>query len=507
MVKKIIYCIIYSALLALMLAAEVWLAVSVIRLNMLPDLYLWILLGALTVLFASCALLLFVHKKGKWIGVFRQIVACVLMAVTVAGCVFVTPKVAQLYSTVEQITVNEPEGPTRSVYVQKDDPAMTIADATEYTFAALLTDEQCVKQVVEAIKAETGKTIQVEYFDDESLMAASYYSGETKAMILNKEFLDIWAENELYFEFDQKNRVLNSYAVVMMLQEVGLKTEPDPEPVADITNTPFVAYISGMDSYSQILGRTRSDVNILMVVNPVSKQILMVNTPRDYYIVHPWGSGGRDKLTHCGVYGIECSVDALENLYGVPVNYYMQINFAGFEQLIDAIGGITIHLDTSASGGDATDTEFVFVPAGDVTLGGREALVVARDRKTQPGGDNGRGLNQMKVVKAVIEKIASARTIVANYSQILKSLEGMIATNLSSEDLSKLVKMQLSDMAQWNVQTYAVTGYGGTQTTYSMPGLATYVMHPHQSTVNYGSELIQKVIDGEILTAEDMKMS
>ena len=148
MVKKLIYCIIYSALLALMLAAEVWLAVSVIRLNMLPDLYLWILLGALTVLFVGCVLLLFVHKKGKWIGVFRQIVACVLMAVTVAGCVFVTPKVAQLYSTVEQITVNEPEGPTRSVYVQKDDPAMTIADATEYTFAALLTDEQCVKQVV-----------------------------------------------------------------------------------------------------------------------------------------------------------------------------------------------------------------------------------------------------------------------------------------------------------------------------------------------------------------------
>jgi anionic cell wall polymer biosynthesis LytR-Cps2A-Psr (LCP) family protein len=131
-------------------------------------------------------------------------------------------------------------------------------------------------------------------------------------------------------------------------------------------------------------------------------------------------------------------------------------------------------------------------------------LEFARDRLNQPGGDNGRGQNQMKVIKALIAKVTNARTLIANYSQILSSMEGMIATDFTAEDISKLVKMQLSDMAQWNVLTYAVTGYHGNETTYSMPGLATYVMHPYQYTVNYGHELIQRVMNGELLTQEDM---
>ena len=257
-------------------------------------------------------------------------------------------------------------------------------------------------------------------------------------------------------------------------------------------------YISGSDTRSTKLKRSRSDVNILVVVNPVSKQILLVNTPRDYYVPNPAGKGALDKLTHCGIYGTSCSMEALEGLYDTKIQYYAQINFTGFETLVDAVGGITVYSNQAFS------NKGVDIQEGENFLNGREALVFARERKRVSGGDNGRGKNQMKVIKAVIAKVSNARTLIANYSQILKSLEGMIATDFSTDDLSKLVKMQLSDMAQWNVLTYAVTGYGGNQTTYSMPGLASYVMHPNQSTVDYGSQLIQRVMDGEILTQEDM---
>lgn len=503
MKKKTIYIVLYLLLLALMVAAESVLVYEVLRLNMLPDLYVAALIGCLAILTAGVAVLLFVHRKDKWIGVARQIIACVLAAVTIASCVFISPKIHKLQQTVQQIATNVEAPPKRNIYVPEDDPAQTIQDAASYTFAALWQDAYCVQQVVEALKAEIGVTITVRYYDDESVMIFAYNSQEADALISNEGFLSIWNENELYDEFKENNRILYSTDVVESEGQIEIvaptEAEEDLMPEPDITNTPFIIYISGKDGETEMLTSTRSDTNILMVVNPNTKQILMINTPRDYYIVHPWGNGGKDKLTHCGVYGVECSIDALENLYGVHVSYYLQINYTGFEKLIDALDGITVYSDHAFVACDLSP-----IAAGENYLYGEAALHFARDRYNQPGGDNGRGKNQMKVIQAVIAKVTSGKTLIANYSEILTSLEGMLATNVPVEDINKLVKMQLSDMAQWNVLTYSVTGYDGNEITYSMPGLATYVMHPYQYTVNYGSELIERVMDGEILTQDDM---
>lgn len=503
MKKKIIYVVLYSLLLAAVAAAETLAIVRVMRLNMIPDLYLGLLIGAFVLMLGLLGVLLFVHKKGKRVGIARQIIAGVLALVTIAGCLFVSPKVQQLQTTVENIVVEEPVKPTRNIYVQMGDPAQTIADTAGYTFAALLQDQYCADQVAKTLETELGTEVKVEYFESESVMIVSYYNNEVNALILSEGQLSILLDNELYADFFEKNRVL--YTTFVTENEnpdaVVQSPEPEVEQVADITNTPFIVYLSGMDSYGETLKRTRSDVNILMVVNPTTKQILLVNTPRDYYIVHPWGSGSRDKLTHCGVYGIDCSIKALEILYDVPVNYYMQINFSGFERLIDAIGGITVYSDHAFDCGDYFE---VSIREGENTLNGYEALSFARDRKHQAGGDNDRGKNQMKVIKAVIGKVSSASTVIAKYSAILSSLEGMIATNVPIEDINKLVKMQLTDMAEWNIQTYAVTGYGDTQPTYSMPSTPAYVMRPNQSTVNHAKDLITRVINGEILTEADV---
>lgn len=500
MKKKVAYISIYSAVLALMLAAEAMVVYNVIKLGMVPDLYIAALIAVFAVLLAGTAALLFIPGKGKKVGIAWQIIACILAVLTVAGCWFITPKIRQLHSTVEQITTVEPTGPVRNIYVLKDDPATAIQDISGYTFAALQLDEYCTEQVVDALETELGKTVTVQYFDNESLMITAFYNGEVGALILNDGYLSIWEENELFDGFLDKVKLLHTVSVTESKpDDQTMEPIPEPEVVADITNTPFVIYISGCDNYDKTLTRTRSDVNILMVVNPATKQILMVNTPRDYYIVHPWGNGGRDKLTHCGIYGIDCSIAALQNLYGVPVNYYVQLNYTGFETLIDSIGGITVYSDFAFQG-----IMEVYINAGENHLNGKQALAFARDRYNQPGGDNGRGLNQMKVIKAVIDKITNARTLIANYSGILKSVEGLLATNMPMEDLTKLVKMQLTDMPQWNILSYTVTGYDNRKTTYSAPSQETYVMVPNQYTVNYGKELIQKVIDGEILTQEDM---
>lgn len=514
MKKKLVYIIACVAFILLLVTSETLLAYRLIKLDMLPNIYLAIAIGFLVIFALGVAALLLIHRKDMGVGIVRQIIAYFLTAVMIAGCLLVSPRLKELESTVKQITTNVLVTPIFNIYVENDDPAESIQDTAEYTFAALAQDEETVQKVLTAVEEEIQTTVSVRFFDDESLMITAYYNQEVDALILNGGYLSIWKENELYEGFGDKNRIIFSVKVDMHVEVIEIvqpeqttpteqPTEPEKEAEPDVTNTPFVVYISGMDGYSQNLTTTRSDVNILMVVNPVTKQVLMVNTPRDYYIVHPWGSGTRDKLTHCGIYGIECSVDALENLYNLPVDYYVQINYKGFENLIDAIGGVSVYSDFAFICGDLED---VYIPQGNSTLNGREALAFARDRKHQPNGDNDRGKNQMKVIKAVIAKVTSGRTWISNYSEILKSLEGMFATNMPSEDLSSLVKMQLTDMAQWNVMTYAVTGYDANKTTYSMPGTACYVMQPNQKSVDYAQELIQRVVNGEILTQEDMVM-
>jgi LCP family protein required for cell wall assembly len=220
-------------------------------------------------------------------------------------------------------------------------------------------------------------------------------------------------------------------------------------------------------------------------------------------VPNPKGKGKLDKLTNCGLYGPENSMKTLSDLYDVPVDYYAQINFEGVKTLVDAIGGITVYSTKTFKPGGMKDWQ---IYEGYNELDGTKALAFARERYRVPGGDNGRGKNQMRVITAIIDKVTSGTTIISRYSQIMDSMEGMFKTSVPMEDISALVKMQLDDMATWDIKSFAVTGEGGSEKTYSSPGHKSYVMHPHKYMVNHAQTLIEKVISGQILTDADMKV-
>ena len=261
----------------------------------------------------------------------------------------------------------------------------------------------------------------------------------------------------------------------------------------------FSIYLSGSDTRSSKLTKSRSDVNIIMVLNPTGKQALLVNTPRDYYVSNPAGNGAKDKLAHCGLYGTDNSRAALTELYDVPITYAAQINFKGFETLIDALGGVTIHSDfafTTTAGG-------YYIKAGDNHLNGAKALAFARERSKLAGGDITRGKNQMKLITALIKQV-SPSNLMANYREILNSLEGMFVTDMPLSAITKLVTTQLTDMNDWEVFTYSVTGKGGTDYNYSS-GTNAYVMYPEQASVSHAAALMQKMLEGELLTQSDVE--
>ena len=264
-----------------------------------------------------------------------------------------------------------------------------------------------------------------------------------------------------------------------------------------ITKEPFVIYLSGVDTRGELTENARSDVNILAAVNPVTKRVALVNTPRDYY-VDLAGTDSKDKLTHAGLYGVETSMETLGNLYGVNVDHYIRINFAGFISIIDALGGVDVYSDQAftsvGSPGYYDPTTFV---EGWNHLDGKSALAFARERHAFASGDIQRGINQMKVIDAMLNKIKSP-ALLMGFSKIMDAAADCFVTSFSQDQISALVRMQLSDFAEWDIESYTVTGTSSSSTKcYSAKGQKLYVMKPDDSSVSKAREMIASVLGGE----------
>jgi len=502
MSRRKIWNIISIAVFSLQLITQVLTAAVVWKLDMLPAAYAVPLLIGFALLGVLTGLLFFLPSRKRKSG-GRKVAACVLALLIVCGCAVASAVVLNVYDTMQEVTSARPSGIIRSVYVRADDPAQTLSDAKDYPFGIVENyDTEYTALAVAGIEKQLAATVNTKAYGSVAEMVDALLSGDTDAIILNDAYVAVLEEDENYLDFSQKTRRLCDIEIQeeAFIPETEEEKKPSFQTPKRITTTPFVMYISGSDTRSVKLDVSRSDVNILAVVNPVSKQILLINTPRDYYVPNPAGDGALDKLTHCGIYGVDCSIEALSDLYNVDVNYYTQINFTGFETLVDAVDGVTIYSDVAFTAGTT------YIQKGENHLYGADALNFARERYNLSGGDNARGRNQMKVIKAVIEKMTTGTTLIKNYSQILESLEGMFVTNMQSTDISKLVKMQLSDMSKWDVNTFAVVGTGGSERTYSMPGSYAYVMYPNEQSVELAKELIKKVVNGNKITEADLAL-
>ena len=264
-----------------------------------------------------------------------------------------------------------------------------------------------------------------------------------------------------------------------------------------ITKEPFVLYLSGVDNRGELTEKARSDVNILAVVNPTTKRVALINTPRDYY-VDLAGTDSKDKLTHAGLYGVETSMATLGNLYGIQVDHYIRIDFSGFISIIDAVGGVDVYSDQAFTsvGSPGYYAPPTFAEGGN-HLDGKSALAFARERHAFASGDIQRGINQMKVIDAMANKLKSP-TVLMSFSKLMDAVSNCFVTSLSQEQISALVRMQLGDLANWDIESCSVTGSSGKSSQcYSAKGQNLYVMKPDESSVSKAKELIASVLGGE----------
>ena len=438
------------------------------------------------------------NKVGKLIcGVLAVVLSGVMIYGTVAA-----GAVQDALSKISGIMI---EKQVTAVIVMKEDDATELGDTKGYRFGVLSNRDQAnTQQILSAMKEGMGEIKTAEY-ETPAAMADALYDDEVQAIILNEGYIPLLTEQENYKDFSDRTRILYEYVTEHEITPV--------KPSGTITKNPFMIYCSGSDERdSDINAKSRSDVNILAVVNPKSRQILLINTPRDYYLPLAF-NGEMDKLTHAGLYGVQETMAVLDNLYGTETAYYGRINFWGLIDIVDALGGIDVYsdiafttntMDIPNSYGGYESRSFSF-DEGWNHLDGAEALGFSRERYSFSDGDNQRGKNQMKVIQAIIEKAASP-SVLANYQDLLKAVSDNFITNMTYDEISSLVKMMQKDGFSWNIQSMSAReGYGDNmQPCYSSYGQMLYVMPPDYDYINTIRGVITQVMNGEeiVLPAE-----
>nr|WP_244244566.1 LCP family protein [Marinilactibacillus kalidii] len=200
--------------------------------------------------------------------------------------------------------------------------------------------------------------------------------------------------------------------------------------VVDDGNEPFSVLLMGIDTGD--MGRVdqgRSDTMMVMTVNPNSEKTTLVSIPRDTY-TEIVGRGTMDKINHAYAFGgTSMAVNTVQNLFDIPIDYYVSVNMEGLQQIVDAVGGIDItpHLTFEQDG-------YSFVEGKRVHMNGNMALEYSRMRKQDPNGDYGRQERQREVVQQTVTKMASVESVM-NYKDILNTLSANMQTNLSFDDM------------------------------------------------------------------------
>ncbi len=367
-------------------------------------------------------------------------------------------------------------------YVLKEDAAANLEDVKDYAIGYSSTySEEDLQVIGENYKKELSIEFEGTAFKDPVEMVEKMLAQEeVQVLVLNNSMLEL-IENAgddsnddkkdgAYSDFSSKIRCIYTVSV-----ENAVKTKSTEKKV---TTECFTVYVSGIDVEGDITTKSRSDVNIIMNVNPVTHQILLVSTPRDYYVPLSISQDSCDKLTHAGNYGIDVSIATLEQLYGIEIDYFVRMNFTGFVNIIDALGGVDL------------DSDYTFYTHGcqfyeglNEDVPGDKAIWFARERHSFADGDRQRGKNQMKVIEAVIKKCMS-RALLKRYDDIMNSVAESFQTNMEKGDIRALVNFQIDESPKWKIQTYSVSGTGGKATTYSVPNAYAYVMYPDEESIN-----------------------
>ncbi len=461
----------------------------------------------LAIIIVDAILLFFLYKKkGKKTRIALSIISVILSIIYLVGSVVLL----QLYSSMNNMFKNN-SYIDYSVLALKSSNYKKIGDVDEKIIGYYVDDKYN-----ESAQKTLNKKIEAEYVGYSSIneLKNALLVKEVDAMLIMDSYLEIdddtseedmeevvddeqvvSTENQQLLEkiedFEKDSKTIYTFKVKVDNSKKAKKI--------DLEKGSFAIYVSGQDSYASSVSETsRSDVNLLMIVNLKSKQILLLSIPRDYYI-NISSKGAYDKLTHISLYGSEEAMASLGDLLDVSVDYYVKFNFTTFMKAVEYLLPLDVYSDydfTTSVYDQTIGNSYSFSKGYNHITDGKMALQFVRARKNFAEGDRQRGINQSRFLRAVINK-ASTPSVLLKYNKILKSLEGTFLTNISNESIQEIAKYVLNNNGSFNISSISLDGSDASRPTYSGGSQALYVMIPDTNTIEIAKTQIKAVLNGE----------
>jgi len=442
----------------------IWFISQLIQFPILPLKYMIIVFVLLLLL---CALLVLSQYKSKTKSL--QIIGKIFIVILSLVLILVNYTYFRTVDLFGDIVQSE-DTDVISVVVKKKSVYKYIEDLKGKTFSVIENEDDYVDQMLEAINQELKEELEVKYYNGVNKLVDALFDEKVDCIVMNESYRSLIEDQ--YETFTEDTRVIYSKSY---------KTTMETTKLTDVTKDTFSVFVSGIDTYGTISTKSRSDVNMIVTVNPSTKNILLTSIPRDYYVPFQALNGSRDKLTHSGLYGVNETKDNVANYFGIDINYYVRVNFTSVIDIVNAIGGIEVN----------NPRAFGNFKEGNIHLNGEQALAFSRERYAFQEGDRERGRNQMRVITGIIQKVISP-SIIKNYMSLLDSLHSSFQTNLTDNQLISLVRMQIDDMSGWNIESISVDGTG--DSLYSpIYGSSLYMMVPDDNTVKVAREKIKSL--------------
>lgn len=439
------------------------------------------------------------YQHLTWAKVLLSIVNIAMLIVFSVGNFYLY----KTHDTLQVVTTQQKEVKnTISLLVKNESEIQTIHDLNEKKVGRLnaidtVGTTQMLSHLQEQYGVDTESLLPFEVvgFDSVEKEVEALYNNEVQAIILNESYRTNVLEYEPYANFNNEVRSIDEVVYYT-------KIDNDALAVPEITKNSFNILISGNDTYGDVGELSRSDVNMVVTVNPETKTVLLTSIPRDSYVEFVCDeqdgciAGSNDKITHTGLHGINTTKKTVENLLGITINYTFRANFSSVMEIVDAIGGIDVEIPE----GMAVETFYANhtlegVHEGMNHLQGERALAFARERYAYIDGDNQRVRNQQTVLKAIFAK-ATSPEIIVNYSSLLDAFQGAFDTTLSKDEITTLIKYQIQENPQWKFESYQLTGEGDQLLSPEL-GQTAYVTIVDPYSVTLAHDKIEAVLKGE----------
>lgn len=403
---------------------------------------------------------------------------------------FASYYIDKIYNKLENITAKDTSVYTTAIVT------LTNTEFSSDSKIGMITDEEDRTGYILPMEMIQKENINnsIEYYSNTLEMIAALYSGEIDAMFINKDYVTLYSSDDKYQNIGTETKIVKEYSKEMKTEESELLVS-----TKSLTE-PFTILVMGVDSESKdgldANAAFNGDTLILVTFNPKTLTATMFSIPRDLYVPIISSSGrnlGLSKINSSAAYGTASTVNTVENLTGIEIDYFVKVNFQGVIDLVNALGGIDVDVEQPdykpyvntygeghlcESGADRTYVNMVCMDTGWQHLNGEQALAYARNRHGFLESDIARNRHQQQIIEAIAKKLVQtssfsdfehlldtiSNNIATNMqtSQILsfyQSLKGMLVRALNGDNFIEIQKMQLTYFSFTNIYNLSCLGY------------------------------------------------